>query len=148
MHLFFGDQPQGLILSRSRCALVIGKNHLDLGPFHIGQARLFGQRQITQFGMRLVDDFKRCFNGRLCRRPRTRRIAAQGINGTDLDGVLRLDRPRSQSQRQSRQRHQFQTGFHQIILPEKVMPKSHHITFTCPDPLFSAMMTAAEDSLF
>ena len=56
VHLLLGDQAQRLVLPGCRRALVVGEHDLDLGALQARQARAFGQRQIAELGMGVVDD--------------------------------------------------------------------------------------------
>ena len=64
-HFLFRDQPQRLVLPGRGAALVVGEHHLDLGAAETGQTRIPGEREIAEFGMRVVDDvhgdFERVF---------------------------------------------------------------------------------------
>jgi hypothetical protein len=44
-HLLLGDQPQGLVLSGCRAALVVGEDNFDFGPAQTGKAGIFRKRK-------------------------------------------------------------------------------------------------------
>ena len=98
-HLFFGDQPQRLVLSGGRAALVVGKHHVDLGAAEPRQSGVFRQREIAELGMRVVDDVHRDFDRRLGMNAGAGGVAAQRENRADLDGLVLRRRVARQSNR-------------------------------------------------
>ena len=89
-HLLLGDQAQRLVLAGRRAALVVGEHDRDLGVAEVGQAGAGGKRQLAELRMRLVDDLGRELDPGLARRAGARGVAGQGIDGADLDALLRL----------------------------------------------------------
>src|SRR5256714_4327234 len=87
-HLLFGNQPQRLVLSGCRAALVIGEDNLYLGAAETGQAGVLCQREITQLRMGVVDDIQRGFDRGLGVDAGARGVAAQWKDSADLDRLV------------------------------------------------------------
>ena len=87
-HLLFGNQPQRLVLSGCRAALVIGEDNLHLGAAETGQAGVLRQREVTQLGMGVVDDIQRGFDRGLGVDAGARGVAAQRKDSADLDRLV------------------------------------------------------------
>ena len=104
-HLLFRDQAQRLVLAGRGAALVIGEHQLDLGAAETGQAGILGQREIAEFGMRVVDDVDRDLEPGLAMKAGAGRVAGQRQNNADLDLVLggRLARERERDRGGARQ---------------------------------------------
>ena len=116
-HLLLGDQAQRLVLAGRRAALVVGEHDLDLGVAEVGQAGAGGKRQLAEFRMRLVDDLGRELDPGLARGAGARGVAGQGIDGADLDALLRVG-ARGRSRQDGCQREgQNEGGFH-LTLPK------------------------------
>ena len=88
-HPLFRDQAQRLVLAGGGAALVVGKHDLDLGVAKAGKAGAFGEREIAEFGMVVVDDVHRHFDRGLGVHPGAGGVAAQRENSADLHGLLR-----------------------------------------------------------
>ena len=101
-HLLLGDQAQRLVLARGRRALVVGEDDLDLGAAEARQALAVGERHILQVGIAVVDEIDGQLDGRLRVAAGARRVAAQGIDGPDLDGLLRRRMLRDTERQQRR----------------------------------------------
>ena len=56
--LVLRDELRRQLLRCRRIALVIDKDHVELGAAQIGQPRSCGERQIAEFGMGIVDDIR------------------------------------------------------------------------------------------
>ena len=87
---------------------MIDEDDVELGAPQIGQARGRGERQVAEFGMRIVDDVDSDFNRRLGRLPGGGRIAGQRHENADLHGVGRARRCGGQHGRHAAQRYNEQ----------------------------------------
>jgi len=87
VHLVLRDQACGELLCERGIALVIGKDQLEFRAVEIGQARALGERQIAQFGMRVVDDLGDELGRRFRRLACGAGIAGQRPRDANLDGL-------------------------------------------------------------
>ena len=87
MHLVLRDQARGELLRERRIALVVGENQLDFRAPKIGQARGLGEGQITELGMRVVDDLSDDLDRRLGRLSRGAGIAGERPRNANFDGL-------------------------------------------------------------
>ena len=88
-HLLLGDEAQRLVLARCGGALVVGEDDLDLGAFEPGQALAVRERKVLQVGVAVVDEVDRELDGGLGEIAGAGGVAAERIDGPDLDCLLR-----------------------------------------------------------
>ena len=87
-HFFLGDQAKRLVLPGRGAALVVGEHHLDLGAAEALEAGILRHRQVAERGIAVVDDLDRGFDRRLGVHAGAGRVAAQGKDRADLDGLV------------------------------------------------------------
>src|SRR5262249_26353083 len=77
-----------LVLAGRGAALVVGERNLELGAAEAGKTGVLGEREIAEFGMRVVDDVERDFEPGLGMKAGAGGVARQRKNAADLDDLV------------------------------------------------------------